>query len=96
MLTIADIKSAVGEIAWQYPIRQVDLFGSYADGNAVPNSDVDVLVEFAKRPVTLLDFCGFQQELSELLNVNVDIVKSPLSETAAENMSIDKVVRLYG
>jgi len=28
--------------------------------------------------------------------VNVDIVKSPLSETAAENMSIDKVVRLYG
>jgi predicted nucleotidyltransferase len=96
MLTITDIQTAVNRIAPQYPIRQVHLFGSYATGNATPNSDVDVLVEFKNRPVTLLDFYGFQQELSELLKVDVDIIKSPLSDTAIEDMSISKVVCLYG
>ena len=96
MLTITDIQKAVDKIAPRYPIRQVHLFGSYAEGNAKPDSDVDVLVEFKKRPVTLLDFCGFQQELSELLKVDVDILKSPLSDKATENMSINKVVHLYG
>jgi len=96
MLTITDIQTAVNKIAPQYPIRQVHLFGSYAEGNAKPNSDVDVLVEFKKRPVTLFDFCGFQQELSELLKVDVDILKSPLSDTAKETMSLSKVVHLYG
>jgi len=96
MLTITDIQSAVRRIAPQYPIRQVHLFGSYAEGNATPDSDIDVLVEFNKRPVTLLDLCGFQQELSELLNVDVDILKSPLSDTAKKDMSINKVVYLYG
>jgi len=96
MLKIADIKMAVSKIAPYYPIRQVHLFGSYAEGSATPDSDVDVLVEFKNRPVTLLDFCGFQQELSELLKVQVDILKSPLSATAKADLTIKEVVHLYG
>jgi len=96
MLTISEIQTAVEKIAPQYPISRVELFGSYAEGNATSDSDVDVLVEFLKRPITLFDFCGFQQELSELLEVRVDILKLPLSKAAAENMSVQKVVRLYG
>jgi len=96
MLTIVEIKDAVSKTAPMYPIRQVHLFGSYADGTAKQNSDVDVLVEFGKRPITLLDLCGFQQELSELLNVNVDILELPISKTASEYTTIDKVVHLYG
>jgi len=63
---------------------------------ATSDSDVDVLVEFKSRPVTLLDFCGFQQELSELLKVHVDILKSPLSDTAKADLTIKEVVHLYG
>jgi len=96
MLAIPDIQTAVCKIAPQYPIQQVYLFGSYAEGDATPDSDIDVLVEFKKRPITLLDFCGFQQELAEILKVNVDILKSPLSEAAKRDMSINKVVHLYG
>ena len=96
MLTILEIKTAVLKIAPQYPISHVYLFGSYADGNATPDSDVDLLVEFLARPITLLDYCGFQQELSELLEIDVDILKSPLSESAIKNMEINKVVHLYG
>jgi hypothetical protein len=96
MLTVTEIKEAVNRTAPMYPIRQVHLFGSYAEGSATQNSDVDVLVEFRKRPITLLDLCGFQQELSELLKVDVDILESPISKKTSEYMTINKVVLLYG
>jgi hypothetical protein len=95
-LTISDIKNAVEQVVSDYPVRQVQLFGSYADGLADEKSDVDVLVEFGERPITLWDFFGFQQALSDLLNVKVDIVKLPLSKETSENLEIQKVVQLYG
>jgi len=87
---------AVNKVAPQYPIKQVHLFGSYANGSATSDSDVDVLVRFEGRPITLLDLCGFQQDLSDLLDVSVDVLKSPLSPSAKEDMSIDNLVHLYG
>ena len=96
MLTIDEIKSAVNKIAINYPIRQVNLFGSYAEGCAKPESDIDILVEFMDRPITLLDYCGFQQELSEALKIDVDLLKSPISDVTKTYFQIDKVVRLYG
>ena len=96
MLTIDEIKSAVNKIAINYPIRQVNLFGSYAEGCAKPESDIDILVEFMDRPITLLDYCGFQQELSEALKIEVDLLKSPISDVTKTYLQIDKVVRLYG
>lgn len=95
MLTIIQIEEAVKRIAPQYPIKSVQLFGSYADGVANDSSDVDVFVEFNNRPVTLLDYCGFQEELSEHLNTNIDIVKLPLSVIAKKTLIINKVVSLY-
>jgi predicted nucleotidyltransferase len=95
VLSIAEIKEAVNKIAPNYPIKNVYLFGSYAEGNVHKESDVDVLVEFDKRPVTLLDYCGFQDELSEMLRISVDIVKYPLSLASKDSLEIDKVVPLY-
>ena len=95
-LTLSDIKAAVCKIAPHYPIKRVELFGSYALGTANSESDVDVLIKFKARSVTLLDFYGFQQELSDVLNVNVDILKMPLSDNAKNDMEITKMVSLYG
>lgn len=47
-MEIATIRVAVQKIAARYPVRQVTLFGSQADGTAAPESDVDLIVEFAK------------------------------------------------
>jgi len=96
MLTIHEIKSAVEKVAPEYPVKQVQLFGSYADGHATEKSDVDILVEFSKWPVSLWDFCGFQQEISDHLNAKVDMLRYPLTKEASEYMSIKKVVPLYG
>lgn len=95
MLSLSTIQDAVKRIAPQYPIERVMLFGSYADGNATENSDVDVLVEFGMRPITLLHYCGFREELSEALRLPVDVVKYPLSEEISSYFEINRMVPLY-
>ena len=96
MLTIHEIKSAVEKVAPDYPVKKVQLFGSYADGLATEKSDVDILVEFSEWPVSALDFCGFQQEVSDYLNTKVDILRYPLSKDASTYMTIQKMVSIYG
>ena len=94
MCSIEMICNAVRQAANLYPVRRVDLFGSYADGSARVDSDVDLLVEFTESPVSLLKICGLQEMLSELLHLKVDVVESPLNRDS--DIIIDKKVRVYG
>jgi len=96
MLTIIEIQKAVEKIAPDYPVKKVQLFGSYAEGLATEKSDVDILVEFSEWPVSALDFCGFQQEVADRLNTKVDMIRYPLSKDVSEYMTIQKVVPIYG
>ncbi len=94
MQSIETIRKAVSQAAMQYPVKRVDLFGSYANGSAREGSDVDVLVEFSESPISLFKISGFQVMLSELLQTDVDVVEVPL---AADSMlHIDRTVRVYG
>ena len=54
-------------------VRSLDLFGSVARGEAGPNSDVDLLVEFDK-PIGLFHFVRVQQRLEAILGCRVDLV----------------------
>jgi predicted nucleotidyltransferase len=65
-------------------VKSLKLFGSVVRGEAGPNSDIDILVEFS-RPIGLLAFVGLKQRLAELLGRPVDLVtpealKSPLRD----------------
>jgi uncharacterized protein len=51
----------------------VGIFGSYARDEQTSKSDLDILVEFRSK-VNLLDLVGLEQELSESLNIPVDLV----------------------
>ncbi|MEG0935677.1 MAG: nucleotidyltransferase domain-containing protein [Clostridia bacterium] len=87
------IQSAVRTACAQYPIKRVELFGSYANGTASEDSDVDFLVEFAEHPISIFKICGFQAALSELLHLDVDVVKLPLKKDSP--LVIDRSVCLY-
>lgn len=54
-------------------IKSLALFGSVARGEANPQSDVDLLVEFSQ-PVGLFEFIRVQQALEALLGCPVDLV----------------------
>lgn len=53
-------------------LKRVRVFGSVIRGDARPDSDIDLLIEFYKDP-TLFDLGGLQIELEEKLGCAVDI-----------------------
>ena len=61
------------EVCRAHGTRRVSLFGSFARGDAGPQSDVDVLVEFEK-PTGLLALVRLERELSEAVGRPVDLL----------------------
>ena len=61
-----------------YQIRRLSLFGSQLEGTARPDSDIDLLVEFAPdaRP-TFLDLAQIEIELSRALGGKKVDVRTP-------------------
>ena len=94
MLSLEQIKDGISVIAAEYPIKKAELFGSYANGSNRPDSDDDLLVEFATSQISLLIINSMKYRLEELLNVNVDVVHEPLS--ADSMIDVDKKISLYG
>lgn len=56
-----------------YQLEWVGIFGSWARGENSAQSDLDILIKFIK-PVSLLTFIRMERELSELLDLRVDLV----------------------
>lgn len=61
------------EIAKRRKIENVRIFGSVARGEATEKSDIDFLVHLCPE-ASLLDLSGFNLDLAELLNREVDVV----------------------
>jgi len=74
--TLLEIKEKTLPILNEYGIMYAGVFGSYARGDAGPDSDVDILVRFnrKKKHFSLWDLVGFQRKLSEQLGKDVDVV----------------------
>ncbi|MBR1568923.1 MAG: nucleotidyltransferase domain-containing protein [Lachnospiraceae bacterium] len=94
MLTIDQIANGVAEVSKEYPLRKVELFGSYANGNNTADSDVDLLVEFVNPRVSLLTLAALKYRLEELLGTDVDVVHGPLEEDCM--LEVDRRIPLYG
>jgi len=94
MLTIEQIKSAAEQVAKNYPLSKVSVFGSYAAGNATEDSDLDLLVEFTTDSVSLLDIIGVKYDFEDLLNKPVDVLHAPLPGNS--HLVINEEVPIYG
>lgn len=73
-------------------IKQVSLFGSYADGSARDDSDVDLLVTFSDSIVSLFTLARALEAMECRFDVPVDLVQKPLPEDAL--LTISKEVPL--
>jgi hypothetical protein len=61
------------QICLRNDIKRLRVFGSVVRGEERQDSDLDLLVEFA-RPKSLLTLVGVEQELGEALGRRVDLV----------------------
>ena len=92
MLDKEEIREKVIPIAEKYDVTRVDIFGSYANGCATPESDVDFLVEFSVSVPSIFKVMGFREELKRSLGLDVDVVTLPLANP--EHISIGKCERI--
>jgi len=65
--------AGLAEICRRYHVERLEAFGSFASGDAGPDSDLDVLVTFEPGAEIGLEFVSLQQELSELFGRSVDL-----------------------
>ena len=74
------------------PVLKAWLFGSYARGEATPESDVDILVEFDhSSPIGLFAYARMWRELEERVGRQVDLVEEgTLLPFAVESANRDK------
>lgn len=69
----ATLKLHMHDLEQQYNVKSIALFGSYVRGQQDEDSDLDLLVEFFS-PVSLLHIVSLENYLTDLLDVQVDIV----------------------
>lgn len=72
-MTTPDQNTKIISYLRQYQPEWVGVFGSWARGENRPDSDLDILIKLAE-PVSLLTFVRMQRELSEMLDLTVDLV----------------------
>ena len=61
------------ELARDYGVKELGIFGSFVRGEASADSDIDVLVQF-DRPVGFFRFLELEERLGEWLDAKVDLV----------------------
>ena len=91
-MTINELKNSIEEIANEFSLKRVVLFGSRADMTNREDSDVDLIVEFYSA-VSLLTLSTIKVRLEEKLGLNVDVVHGPLKET--DLIEVKQAVEIY-
>ncbi len=72
---LSSLKKLKEEVAREYSVKKIGLFGSVARNEETEQSDIDLLVEFSK-PVGFVTFMRLENFLSERLGERVDLVTS--------------------
>lgn len=86
----------LARICQRYRVRQLSVFGSVARGQARPDSDVDILVEFLPNAgIGLIEYAGLMLALSEMLGRRVDLVSRPALRPALRDAILEEAQLLY-
>jgi uncharacterized protein len=67
------LRQHLPELKEKYSVSYLGIFGSYIRGEQTKDSDLDVLVQFDKKP-GLLKYIELENYLSDLLGIKVDLV----------------------
>jgi len=86
---------SIGKLVKKNNISYLALFGSFAREDAGPDSDVDMIVDFATR-VSYFDLIRIEREFSTLLGRKVDLVtERSIKKNLRPFINEDKKVLFY-
>lgn len=93
MLSIEQIRKKVLPVLDEFSLEKVEVFGSYADGTATEESDVDFLVKFVDDIPSALDICYLYDCLKNAVGTEIDMVTLPIQ--AHSKLKINNTVSIY-
>lgn len=77
----------------RYKLKEMGIFGSYVKNAQTEQSDVDILVDFDVPP-SLFEFVDLKNELTDVLNMDVDVVMKSALKPYIGKRIIQEVVLL--
>jgi predicted nucleotidyltransferase len=87
------LRQHLPELEEKYSVSYLGIFGSYIRGEQTKDSDLDILVQFDKKP-GLLKYIELENYLCDILGVKVDLVmKSALKPNIGKRI-LNEVVAL--
>jgi predicted nucleotidyltransferase len=93
--SIPEIARIASPIARSYGIGRLSVFGSYARGDATPDSDIDFLIVDKGSLRGLFQLAGFERSLEEGLGTPVDVVTKDGLDDRFLSCIEDDVVAVY-
>jgi uncharacterized protein len=92
---LPEIKRTLEPVMSKYAILRASLFGSFADGTAKADSDVDLLIELSK-PIGLLEFIHIKHEMEDVLGRKVDLLEFKAVKPSLKNHILHSAIPIYG
>lgn len=71
-ISLEEIRTVTGQIAKEYNINKIYLFGSYARGEETDSSDIDMLI--SSDTLDILSMSRLKQQLTDVFDTEVDVV----------------------
>ena len=89
----ADLREMLPALHDRYGVGRLWVVGSRARGDHRPDSDLDLMVEFERRGISLFGFAGLELEIEDRLGLKVDLVEEgALKPRVAKEMARDAVL----
>ena len=90
--SINELRQIISPIAKAHGVESVPLFGSYARGSALTDSDVDLKIEKGQLR-SLFQLSGFRLAVEDALKLPVDLITSETSDrTFLDSIQKDEVL----
>lgn len=77
-----------------YNPKKIGIFGSYARGENIEESDIDILYQF-KDPISLFEKSDILDELKEKLDIDVDLVSEKYLHPFLKEGILQEVKLIY-
>lgn len=88
-------KEKLGKICNENGIEYLALFGSHARGEEKKDSDIDLLVRFFNRKISLLDHVEIEDKLGSFFGKKVDLVSERALHPYIRPYVVKDLVTLY-